>query len=168
MADGWKNRIVGHGEEAPDQLLANPLNWRVHPKAQQEALAGAIDEVGYIRSVTVNKTTGHVVDGHLRVALALRRGEKSIPVEYVELSDAEEAEALATLDPIAAMAQADKEQLAAVLAEVQSGDAAVMEMLAQLAKDSGVEFDVPELEDDPARAAGDLTRCPKCGFEWKP
>ena len=22
---GWKNRIVGHGEEAPDQLLANPL-----------------------------------------------------------------------------------------------------------------------------------------------
>ena len=34
---GWRNRIVGHGEEAPDQLLANALNWRINPKAQQEA-----------------------------------------------------------------------------------------------------------------------------------
>ena len=40
MAD-WKNRIVGHGEESPEQLLANPKNWRTHPKEQREALAGA-------------------------------------------------------------------------------------------------------------------------------
>ncbi len=39
---GWRNRITGTGEEAPDQLLANPANWRVHPKAQQDALAGAL------------------------------------------------------------------------------------------------------------------------------
>ena len=37
----WRNRITGSGEEAPDQLLANPANWRTHPKAQQDALAGA-------------------------------------------------------------------------------------------------------------------------------
>ena len=29
----WRNRIIGTGEEAPDQLLANPANWRIHPKA---------------------------------------------------------------------------------------------------------------------------------------
>jgi len=29
----WRNRITGSGEEAPDQLLANPANWRIHPKA---------------------------------------------------------------------------------------------------------------------------------------
>ncbi len=45
----WRNRIVGAGEEAPDQLLANPGNWRVHPKAQQDALAGALDEVGWVQ-----------------------------------------------------------------------------------------------------------------------
>ncbi len=28
----WRNRITGSGEEAPDQLLANPANWRIHPK----------------------------------------------------------------------------------------------------------------------------------------
>jgi hypothetical protein len=44
----WRNRITGIGEEAPDQLLANPGNWRVHPKAQQDALAGALDAVGWV------------------------------------------------------------------------------------------------------------------------
>ena len=34
----FASRIVGEGEEAPDQLLANPLNWRTHPKEQQAAL----------------------------------------------------------------------------------------------------------------------------------
>ncbi len=29
----WRSRIVGSGEEAPDQLLANPANWRIHSKA---------------------------------------------------------------------------------------------------------------------------------------
>jgi len=139
----WLNRIVGHGEEAPDQLLANPGNWRTHPKAQQAALAGAISDIGFIRSVTVNQTTGHVVDGHLRVALALRNGEATIPVEYVEMTEAEEAEALVTLDPIAAMAAADKAQLDALLRDVQTGDAAVQAMLAELAAKSGLDWGNP-------------------------
>jgi hypothetical protein len=41
-ATAWRNRITGSGQEAPDQLLANPANWRIHPKAQQDALAGAL------------------------------------------------------------------------------------------------------------------------------
>ena len=48
-ATTWRNRITGSGEEAPDQLLANPANWRIHPKAQQDALAGAIDAVGWVQ-----------------------------------------------------------------------------------------------------------------------
>jgi hypothetical protein len=34
--------------------------------------------------VTVNQTTGHVVDGHLRIELALARNEPTVPVTYVE------------------------------------------------------------------------------------
>jgi type V secretory pathway adhesin AidA len=34
----WRNRIVGSGTEDPEKLLANPKNWRIHPKAQREAL----------------------------------------------------------------------------------------------------------------------------------
>ena len=70
----WRNRIVASGEEAPDQLLANPANWRIHPKAQQDALSGALDAVGWVQQVLVNRRSGFVVDGHARVALALSRG----------------------------------------------------------------------------------------------
>jgi len=28
-ASTWRNRITGAGDEAPDQLLANPANWRI-------------------------------------------------------------------------------------------------------------------------------------------
>ena len=40
----WRNRISGSGEEAPDQLLANPANWRIHPKAQQDALLPHVED----------------------------------------------------------------------------------------------------------------------------
>lgn len=134
----WQNRIVGHGEESPEQLVANPLNWRIHPKGQQAALQGTIDDIGFIRSVTVNRRTGFVLDGHLRVTLALRSGQKSIPVEYVDLSEAEEAEALATLDPIAAMAAADKSAVDNLLKQVQTSNQAVQEMLAEVAAKAGL------------------------------
>ena len=99
----WRNRITASGEEAPDQLLANPANWRIHPKAQQDALAGALDAVGWVQQVLVNRRSGFVVDGHARVALALSRGEAAVPVLYVDLDADEEALVLATLDPIGAM-----------------------------------------------------------------
>lgn len=135
---GWRNRIVGHGEEAPDQLLANALNWRIHPKAQQEALAGVLDEVGWVQDIIVNQRTGNVVDGHLRASLAIGRGEQSVPVVYVDLDEPEEKLILATIDPLAAMAVTDTEQLAALLAEVTVTDQALTEMLAGLAVKAGV------------------------------
>ena len=135
---GWQTRIVGHGEEAPDQLLANPANWRIHPKRQQEALSGVLDEVGFVQPVLVNRTTGHLVDGHLRVSLALRDDIDSIPVIYLELSPAEEALVLATIDPLAGLAGTDSEQLAQLLEEVGTGSAAVQELLSELAANAGV------------------------------
>jgi len=125
----WRNRISGYGEEAPDQLLANPANWRVHPKFQQDALAAILDEVGWVQDVIVNKTTGYVVDGHLRVALALSRGESSLPVKYVELSEEEEAKIIATLDPLSTLAIADADILAELLTKVATESAAVQTLI---------------------------------------
>lgn len=144
----WRNRIVGQGEEQPDQLLANPGNWRIHPQAQQSALKGVLDEVGWVQQVIVNRTTGHLVDGHLRVTLAMRDNQPRIPVVYVELSEAEEAEILATLDPIGAMAVADREKLDTLMHEVQSGEAAVQQMLEGLAKREGLGYDFPDVVDN--------------------
>jgi len=129
MGDAWKNRIVSTGDEAPDQLLANPNNWRVHPKAQQDALAAVLDDVGWVQRVIVNRTTDHVVDGHLRVALALSRGEPTIPVSYVELDPREEALVLASLDPLAAMATTDKDKLAELLRQAEINDQTLRDAL---------------------------------------
>ena len=150
-AQPWVNRIVGYGEEAPDQLLANPKNWRIHPKPQQDALSGVLHEVGVVQNILVNRTTGNVVDGHLRVALAISENQPLIPVTYVELSEAEEAEILATLDPLAAMAATDKDQLEALLREVSSGDDAVTAMLADMAAKSGIDYGKPVGEDPGAQ-----------------
>ena len=52
---------------------------------QQRAVEGALQEVGWVQQVLVNRTTGHLVDGHLRVELAISRGEPS-PVTYLDLT----------------------------------------------------------------------------------
>mgnify|MGYP003381720370 CR=1 FL=1 len=145
----WRNRIVGYSEEVPDQLLANPSNWRIHPAAQQNALSGVLKEVGLVQNVVANRTTGHLVDGHLRVMLAMRENQPVVPVTWVELSEEEEHLILASLDPLAAMATADAGALDALLSSVQSGEAGVQAMLADLAAHSGLydAGDTPHLDD---------------------
>lgn len=114
----WRNRIVGQGEEAPDQLLANPHNWRTHPEIQQDELSKVLQRVGWVQRVIVNKRTGHVLDGHLRVQLAMWHDEERVPVTYVDLSPSEEKLMLAVLDPIAALAMRDDEKLAVLTTDV--------------------------------------------------
>jgi DNA modification methylase len=108
-----------------------------------------------------------MIDGHLRVTLAMRRSEPSIPVAYVRLSEAEEAEALATFDPIGALATIDAAKLDELLRDVQTGSAAVQEMLADLAEEAGLyvepkagaggdEFDTAPQEGPTRTRLGDL------------
>ena len=134
----FRNRIVGSGYENPEQLLANPQNWRIHPKHQQDALEAILDEVGFVTRVLVNKQTGFVVDGHLRVALGISRGETAIPVDYLDLSEQEEALVLATFDSISAMAGMDKDKLKALLATAQPKTDNAKAVLEKLAKDNGI------------------------------
>jgi hypothetical protein len=110
----WRNRIVGHADVSPNEVIAHDANWRTHPAAQNEALITAIKRLGVIKSITVNKRTSRIIDGHARVALAIREGQASLPVEYVDLTDAEEREALATIDPLAMMAGVDEAALTAL------------------------------------------------------
>ena len=121
----WRSRIVGHADVAPAELVPNPRNWRTHPVEQQRALGGALAEVGWVTEVIVNRTTGRIVDGHLGIELALARDEPTVPVTYVELTEAEEELVLATLDPIGAMADAEADVLAALLAGLEPADEAL-------------------------------------------
>lgn len=159
MSDAWKNRIVDYGEEAPDQLLANPKNFRLHPKHQQDALAGVLREVGVVQNVIVNQRTGFLLDGHLRVSLALRDGHAAVPVTYVDLSESEEALVLATLDPISAMAGTDAAKLDDLLRDVSTGDAHVQQMLDDLATAAGI---VPGLS-EPGDGGDEFDTTPQDG-----
>jgi len=172
----WKNRIVGYGESAPDQLLANEGNWRLHPRHQQESLHGVIQEIGVIQDVIVNRRTSPewgrdqgvetLLDGHLRVTLALRDGQLFIPVKYVDLTPNEERLALATLDPISALAQADAGKLDALLKEAHTDNPAVRKLLDDVALDAGIIF--PEFKEYDETAADNVEyiECPSCGHRW--
>ncbi len=129
---GWRSRITRSGVCSPDEVVAHPKNWRLHPQYQQDALEGALGQLGWVQTVLVNERTGHLLDGHLRVELARRKGERAIPVTYVDLSEEEEALVLTTLDPIAALANADAHRLDELLQEVQVSDTTLQEMLADL------------------------------------
>jgi DNA modification methylase len=162
----WQNRIVGSGEAAPDQLLANPNNWRVHPANQKAALAGSLDSVGWVQQVLVNLRSGFVVDGHARVALAAARHAASVPVLYIDLDPEEEALVLATLDPIGAAASADRAKLEVLLRELTPVDDALQSMLDDLADKNGIRRpgltepdDIPDVaEADVYVKPGDLWR----------
>lgn len=146
---GWKNRIIGHGDEPLDAILYNPGNWRIHPRAQQEALTGILDQVGWVTDVIINQRTGHLVDGHLRCQVAARNGEKTIPVVYVDLSEDEEALILATIDPLSAMAATDRNKLDELLHAVKSDDERVRELVEGIAEREHIQFGEPPEDAEP-------------------
>jgi len=81
-----------------------------------------------------------VIDGHLRVTLALRSGVQELPVEYVDLDEAEEAQALLSLDPIAAMAATDKQKLDELFAGIESENENVRKMMDEIATKERLEY----------------------------
>ena len=134
MSREWESRIVGEGETTVGELLENPWNWRVHSERQRYALTEVLERVGWVQRVIVNRRTGRIVDGHLRVALARERfGEEAVvPVIEVDLSEEEELAVLATLDPIGAMADSDEVALARLAHETEQGWETIGDVLEDL------------------------------------
>ena len=116
------------------ELAAHPMNWRKHPEAQRRTMTAALDEVGAVAPLVENirseakgwpaGSAPVLIDGHLRLELALEHSEDSLPVVVVDLTEHQEQLALATLDPIGAQAEADTSLLAALLdaAQPESAD----------------------------------------------
>ena len=150
----WKSSIVGHDKVRADQLLANPANHRRHPQKQRDIVAASIQELGFCKSVIVNKRTGNIVDGHERVMQALGVGDETlVDVEYVDLSEADERKLLLILDASSELAETDADSLDDLLRSVQTGSDALGEWFTELAESAkllGLEDDKdlsdPELD----------------------
>lgn len=125
----WRSRIVRQADVAPEEIEAHPLNFRSHPPHQAAALAAVLDTVGYVQTVIVNERTGRLLDGHLRVRLAVERAEPSVPVAFVDLDEAEERLILATFDPLGSMAETSGATLALLLESVATPPDALGAML---------------------------------------
>jgi len=82
------------------------------------------------------------------VALAVSRGESVIPVQYVDLDEREEAIALATVDPIGALAGRDQGLLGELVAGIDVGGRALSEMLSAAAQPMGGPVGVGEAGDE--------------------
>lgn len=129
----WQNRIVAEGNADPKTLSANPSNWRQHSDTQRSVLTDVLSQVGWVQTVIVNRNTGNLVDGHLRVQLAIAEGIPEIPVHYVDLDDEEEKLILSTFDPIGMMATASAKQLANLLQQIKSRSESVQNLLDSIA-----------------------------------
>lgn len=153
MADAkgvFKNRIIGYDTKPADQFQANALNYRKHPQRQRDAVNASLREIGWIATVIENRTTGNLIDGHERVWQALKNNEP-VPYLQVELTEEEERLALAIFDPITNMAEADAAILDELLQDVNTGEAALQELLTGLAEDAVLYTDKPIVEDPGAQ-----------------
>ena len=139
----WQNRIIEQRRMAVADLKANPLNWRRHPKKQRAALSGALDEVGVVQGVIFNQRTGRLVDGHLRLELALEHSETELTVTVVDLSEEEERLVLATLDPIGALATADDKMISELVASVETANRDLAELLSQISPEIEIDYGTP-------------------------
>jgi hypothetical protein len=111
------------------ELRPHPDNWRVHPKNQQDALRGLLAEVGYADALLAREMPDgslQLIDGHLR---AETTPEAEVPVLIVDLDDRETAKLLALHDPLAGLAETNHDVLAGLLAEVETENRAVQELL---------------------------------------
>ena len=140
-----RDRIKTLRRVQASELKPNPRNWRLHPDRQQEALRGLLAEIGYIDALLARELpdgTLELIDGHLR---AETTPHEQVPVLVVDLSEEESTLALATLDPLSALAEPDHAQLDGLLAETRTENSAVRQMLDDLEKptDQSVESPLP-------------------------
>jgi len=128
-------------------LRPSPRNWRTHPQAQRDALRGILAEIGYADALLAREIDGgalELIDGHLR---AETTPEQIVPVLVLDVDEAEANKLLATIDPLAAMADADADKLAAVLSGLETQSEALAGLYADLAREAGVAADQAVVQD---------------------
>jgi DNA modification methylase len=144
------------------ELVGNAANWREHPDGQREAMRGILSEVGYVSGlIAFRNKKGQLVlvDGHLRKDIS---GDEMVPVQVVDLTEAEARKVLATYDPVGALATANAEALGQLLSDVTMASSDVMAMLnglrdqAQRNSNSIVEVEIPALPKKTTTKLGDI------------
>lgn len=162
-----RDRIVELVRVPASELLPNPKNWRTHPVAQADALKGVLAEVGIADAVIARRLADGslmLLDGHLRTETL---GDQMVPVLVLDVDEAEGDKILATLDPLAALAETNAANLDALLRGVDTGNEALSQMLADLADEAGLyQTEAVDVPSDASGGGGSEINCPKCGHAF--
>lgn len=158
-------------------LKPNPKNWRTHPQAQSDALKGILSEVGFADACLARELEDGsliLLDGHLRAETS---GDEPIPVLVLDVDESEGDKILATLDPLAGMANSNAETLDVLLRNVNTSSEALNQLIASTAEQAGlytkIEGPTAEEESAPPEDFKEFDEnletdkeCPKCGYKW--
>jgi hypothetical protein len=149
-----RDRIKAFRRVAAKELLPNPKNWRTHPKSQQDALRGVLAEVGVADACIARELpdgTLMLIDGHLR---AETLGDGKVPVLILDVTEEEADKLLATLDPLAAMADTDSDRLEELLKGVATDSDALQQMIEATAASAGLYQELDSPPEPPEENAG--------------
>ncbi len=149
-------------------LLPNPKNWRRHPSKQASALRGILAEVGYADALIARETENGLMllDGHLR---AETTPNQKVPVLILDVTEEEGDKILATLDPLAEMAQAGQNELRELLESIKTENEDLKALLEKIGFDYGTIEMSPDIlnpEDVSSMDERSKQKCPKCGHEF--
>jgi hypothetical protein len=164
-----RNRITEIRKMRLGDVAQCPFNWKNHPDSQRDAFSGIVREIGWMGIPLAYYSD---IVGGLAWADGNMRG-KQLPdfvadVAITDLTDEEVKYALATYDPLAAMAETNREVLGALLQEVKSSESAVQKMLSELAERKGIippDIEFPEYDESIADEV-EYLECPECGHRW--
>ena len=157
-----RNRIKELRNVLASSLKPNPKNWRTHPQAQSQAMRGILAEIGYADSLIARELPDGslmLIDGHLR---AETTPDEMVPVQIVDLTEAEADKLLLSLDPLAAMAESNAAAMQQLCDDAETNNAALQAMWDEMqanVEQSPVEIvedEVPEPPVDPITQAGNL------------
>ena len=114
------------------ELKPHPRNWRTHPPSQRAVLEELLADIGFAAALVAYELADgslQLIDGHLRAELA---PETAVPVLVLDVNDQEAERLLATLDPIAALAGTNAEELAQLCAAIDPVGESTAQLLADL------------------------------------
>lgn len=120
-----RDRIKELRRVKANRLRPHPKNWRTHPDHQRDALRGILAEIGYAGALLARQRPDgslELIDGHLR---AETTPDAEVPVLILDLTDEETDKLLALHDPLAGLAEANRDVLAELLAGVETENDAV-------------------------------------------
>ena len=138
MSVKFRDRIKELRRVPANTLKLNAKNWREHGDDQREAFQDIATQIGIADAAIARELEDgslELIDGHMRTETL---GDQEIPVLVLDVDEAEADTLLATMDPLAALADLNRSKLSGLLSGLTVEADSIKMMLNDLAGDNGL------------------------------